>query len=55
MNLSRVIADNFFLIPGPMDILQLFLPCFPDTHVRQVTYALNDDFNDAITHKQDDK
>ena len=40
-------VNNFFLILGPMDILQLFLPCFPDTHVRQVNDALTNVFNEA--------
>ena len=35
--------------PEPMDVLQLFLPCFPDTHVRQIAIEwlsniTNDDF-----------
>ena len=39
--------------PEPMDVLQLFLPCFPDTYVREVAISWlkevsNDDFVDYL-------
>lgn len=39
--------------PEPMDVLQLFLPCFPDTHVRDMAIkwllsVSNDDFVDYL-------
>ena len=45
---------EYYTKPEPMDILQLFLPCFPDVHVRKVAIkwlsetVLNDDLVDFL-------
>ena len=45
---------EYYKKPEPMDILQLFLPCFPDVHVRQVAInwlsekVLDDDLVDFL-------
>ena len=45
---------EYYSKPEPMDILQLFLPCFPDVHVRQVAInwlsekVLDDDLVDFL-------